>query len=37
LGSQTLTTLLQKLKADGTHRSPGDKAYPDLRAIRILG
>ena len=30
LGSQTLTTLLQKLNADGTHRSPGDKAYPDL-------
>src|SRR5512135_1025936 len=37
LGSQTLTTRLQKLNADGTHRSPGDKAHPDLRAIRIVG
>ena len=37
LGCQTLTALLQKLNADGTHRSPSDEAHPDLRAIRIVG
>ena len=34
---QALTTLLQELDADRTHRTTGDEAHPDLRAVRILG
>ena len=36
LGSQTLTTMLQKLDADRTHRAAGHEAQPDLRAVGIL-
>jgi hypothetical protein len=34
--SQTLTTRLQKLNADCTHRTPSDKAQPDLRTVGIV-
>ena len=37
LGSQTLTTILQKPDRDRTHRAPGDEAQPDLRAVGIVG
>ena len=36
LSSQALTTILQKLDADRTHRPSRDKAHPDLRTVRIL-
>jgi hypothetical protein len=37
LSSQSLTTILQKLDADGTYRATSDQAQPDLRAVGIVG
>src|SRR6266567_1874242 len=37
LGSQTLTTRLQKLDTDRTHGTSCDEAQPDLRAVWVFG